>query len=82
MAQSQADLVTVLFQVDCREMYVRKSVYIVGNHDLLGNWVPNKVRVFDDGTHGDLVANDSIWTLEVQLPAGLEVECQVLQQRC
>lgn len=74
MAQSQTDLVTVLFQVDCKEMYVRKSVYIVGNHELLGNWVPNRVRMFDDGTHGDLGANDSIWTLEVQLPAGLEVD--------
>ena len=74
MAQSRKDMVTVQFQVDCRGMYVRKAVYIVGGHELLGNWVPNKIRMYDDGTHGDLVANDSIWTLEVQLPAGLEVE--------
>lgn len=37
-------------------------------------WVLNEVRMFDDGSHGDLVANDSIWTLEVQLPAGLAIE--------
>jgi hypothetical protein len=55
-------------------MYVRKSVYLVGGHELLGSWVPNKVRMYDDGTHGDLVPNDSIWTLEVTLPAGVEIE--------
>ncbi|MBF8296144.1 MAG: glycoside hydrolase, family 57 [Bacteroidetes bacterium] len=74
MAQSQADLVTVVFQVDCRDMYVRKSVYIAGSHELLGNWVPNKVKMNDSGTNGDLTPNDSIWTLKVSLPAGLEVE--------
>ncbi len=72
MAQSQEDLVTVVFQVDCRDMYVRKAVYVVGSHELLGNWVPNKVRMFDDGTHGD-TRGDGIWTLEVQLPPGTEV---------
>jgi hypothetical protein len=72
MAQSQEDLVTVVFQVDCRDMYVRKAVYIVGSHELLGNWVPNKVRMYDDGTHGD-TGGDGIWTLEVQLPPGTEV---------
>jgi alpha-amylase/alpha-mannosidase (GH57 family) len=74
MAQSREDLVTVVFQVDCRDMYVRKSVFIAGNDMLLGGWVPNRVRMFDDGTHGDQVVNDSIWSLEVQLPAGVEIE--------
>lgn len=74
MAQSRSYVVTVVFQADCKDMYVRKSIYIAGNHQLLGSWVPNKVRMYDDGTHGDLAANDSIWTLEVQLPVGAEVE--------
>ncbi len=74
MAQSATDLVTVVFQVDCQGMYVRKSVYIAGSHELLGNWVPNQVKMYDDGTHGDLVPNDSIWTLELQLSAGLELD--------
>ncbi len=72
MAQSREDVVTVVFQVDCRDMYVRKSVFIVGNHELLGNWVPNMVRMYDDGTHGD-TKGDSIWTLEVQLPPRTEI---------
>lgn len=74
MARSREDLVTVVFQCDARDMYVRKSIYIVGNHESLGNWIPNKVRMFDDCTHGDRQAADSIWTLEVQFPVGTEIE--------
>jgi hypothetical protein len=55
-------------------MYVRKSVYIAGSHEMLGSWVPNKIRMYDDGTHGDQVAHNGIWSLEVPLPAGAEIE--------
>jgi hypothetical protein len=55
-------------------MYVRKSLAIAGNHEALGNWVPNKVLLYDDGTHGDEVAGDSTWSLEVLLPEGFQVE--------
>jgi hypothetical protein len=74
MAQSKKDLVTVLFQCDARGMYVRKSIYIVGNQEELGNWTPNKVRLYNDGTHGDDIADDSIWALEIALPVGAEIE--------
>lgn len=74
MAQSQTDLVTVSFRVDCSEMYVRTAIYIAGSHQSLGNWVPNHLIMYDDGTHGDAVAHDGIWTLDILLPAGLEVE--------
>lgn len=74
MAQSQNKMVTVVFQCDARGMYVRKSLFIVGNQENLGNWIPNKVQMYDDGSHGDAVAADSIWTLEVKLPEGAEVE--------
>ena len=29
-----------------------KAMYIVGNHPKLGNLVPNKVAMYDDGTQG------------------------------
>ncbi len=74
MAQSQQDLITVLFQCDAREIYVRKYLYIVGNHEELGSWIPNKVRLYNDGTHGDVIADDSIWAVEIQLPVGAEIE--------
>ncbi len=34
----------------------------------LGNWVPNKVEMFDDGTHGDGAAGDGTYTVTVDLP--------------
>ena len=74
MAQSKKDLMTVVFQCDARDMYVRKSIYIAGNLQELGNWTPNKVRMYDDGTHGDQTPGDSIWTLELKVPVGTEIE--------
>jgi alpha-amylase/alpha-mannosidase (GH57 family) len=74
MAQSQSDLVTVVFQCDARGMYVRTSLYLVGNHEELGNWIPNKVRLYDDGNYGDKVIGDNIWTIELALPVGIEIE--------
>jgi len=74
MAQSRSDLVNVVFQVDCKDMYVRKSVYLSGSHEMLGSWVPNRIRMYDDGTHGDQAAHDGIWSLEVPLPTGIEIE--------
>ena len=73
MARSREDLVVVSFRVDARELYVRKTIYIVGNHEKLGNWVPNKIRMFDDGTHGDEKC-DSVWTLDISLPPDTEIE--------
>jgi hypothetical protein len=35
----------------------------------LSNWEPNKLQMYDDGTHGDLVAGDGIWTITFSLPA-------------
>jgi len=34
----------------------------------LGNWMPNQVRMYDDGTHGDAAAGDGTWTLALELP--------------
>jgi hypothetical protein len=39
----------------------------------LGNGVPNTIPMHDDGTNGDEVANDNVWTLTVDLPRGLRV---------
>ncbi|MGD0339578.1 MAG: carbohydrate-binding module family 20 domain-containing protein [Bacteroidota bacterium] len=74
MAQSRKELVTVLFQVDATHIQVPKAVYIVGNQSVLGNWTPNLVRMYDDGTHGDVKESDGIWSLELQFPAKIKVE--------
>lgn len=71
---SKSDSVSVLFQCDAHNMYVRKGIFIVGNQDQLGNWNPNTVRMYDDGTHGDQQQSDSIWTIELRFPVGTELQ--------
>lgn len=34
----------------------------------LGNWTPNITPMFDDGTNGDEVAGDNVWTLSLEMP--------------
>jgi alpha-amylase/alpha-mannosidase (GH57 family) len=73
MRRSDADLVTVKFQCDARRIPVRDAIYIVGNRPTLGDWIPNRVRMYDDGTHGDDRAGDAIWTIELTFPVGSEI---------
>jgi len=74
MAQSKKDMVTVLFQVDATKIQVSKSIYIVGNLSVLGNWTPNLIKMFDDGTHGDEKKGDGIWSIELLVPPNIKVE--------
>jgi len=74
MAQSQKDMATILFQVDASKHQVPKAIYIVGNQDVLGNWTPNQIMMYDDGTHGDEIKSDGIWSIEVRVPFGIKVE--------
>jgi alpha-amylase/alpha-mannosidase (GH57 family) len=74
MAQSKMDSISVVFQCDARGMYVRKGIFIVGNQESLGNWKPNIVRLYDDGTHGDQENGDSIWTIELKFPVGTQIQ--------
>ena len=74
MAQSREDMVEVVFRCDAREDYVRKAIYIAGNLEALGNWVPNTVKMHDDGTGGDETSGDGIWSFEIRVPAGTRIE--------
>jgi len=38
-----------------------------------GSWTPNQIPMFDDGTNGDELAGDNIWTLTLDLPRGARV---------
>ncbi|MCB9648710.1 MAG: hypothetical protein H6730_19215 [Deltaproteobacteria bacterium] len=38
-----------------------------------GGWVPNKIPMYDDGTNGDAVAADNIWTIYFDMPRGARV---------
>jgi len=39
-----------------------------GANAALGNWVPNMVRMYDDGSHGDGQGGDGVWTASFDLP--------------
>jgi hypothetical protein len=74
MAQSKKDSVMVIFKCDAKGIFVRRGIYITGNHELLGNWTPNAIRMFDDRTSGDEIEGDQIYTLILQVPAGITLE--------
>lgn len=74
MARSSDDLVSVVFQCDARDINVPNSLYVVGNLEQIGNWIPNKIRLHDDGSHGDTQPGDGIWTLEIRVPCGTQIE--------
>lgn len=40
---------------------------------LLGAWVPNQLPMYDDGTNGDEVAGDNIWTITFDVPRGVRI---------
>jgi alpha-amylase/alpha-mannosidase (GH57 family) len=73
MTQSTPEKVTILFQCDARSVVIPTAIFIVGNIKELGEWKPNVIRMYDDGTHGDITANDGIWTLAVEVPSGTEI---------
>ncbi len=41
--------------------------------EMLGQWIPNTVPMYDDGTHGDIVAGDQIYTIVFRFPEGLRI---------
>jgi lysophospholipase L1-like esterase len=62
--------IEVIFRVYLGEHPVPKAVYIVGAHPKLGDLVPNKVVMYDDGTHGDHRAGDNVWSYSATFPPG------------
>lgn len=67
-------IVPVLFTCDATKQNVPKAIFVVGNQVSLADWTPNKIPMFDDGTHGDGKADDGIWSLLLEFPEGTRVE--------
>jgi len=65
--------VEVVFRVYTGDIPVPKGVYIVGPHPNLGSLVPNRVAMYDDGTHGDQKAGDKVWSYTATFPQGTDV---------
>jgi hypothetical protein len=62
-------LIDVVFRVYQGTAQVSQKIYISGSHPSLNSFEPNKLSMYDDGTHGDEVPGDKIWTLQVRLPS-------------
>jgi lysophospholipase L1-like esterase len=65
--------VEVVFRVYAAEHSVSKAMYISGTHPALGDAAPNRVATYDDGTHGDQRAGDSVWSYAVPMKVGTTV---------
>lgn len=66
--------VLVIFECDPGGRNVPDAIYVVGDKPELGNWTPNKIRMYDDGTHGDAVAGDGIWSIGLDFAEGTYIE--------
>lgn len=47
-----------------------KAVWLTGDHAALGIWTPGAVALHNDGKDGDVAAGDTLWTVQMALPAG------------
>ena len=47
--------IEVVFRLHVERPARATPPYIVGAHPKLGGLVPNRVRMYDDGTHGEIV---------------------------
>jgi lysophospholipase L1-like esterase len=62
--------VEVIFRAHANGYRVPTALYIVGAHSALGDLVPNRVAMHDDGTHGDQRAGDGVWSYAARMRPG------------
>jgi lysophospholipase L1-like esterase len=65
--------VDVVFRVLMARTAVPRAMYIAGPDPELGDNVPNKVSMYDDGTHGDQKAGDGVWSYTAMLDPGRKI---------
>jgi lysophospholipase L1-like esterase len=68
-----AGQVDVVFRVYENGYPAPAGMFISGDKAELGNLIPNKIQMYDDGSHGDQRADDNVWSYSVRLPADSEV---------
>ncbi len=60
----------VVFRASFAGASVARGLFLVGDHPALGDLIPNRVALHDDGRAGDEVGGDGVWSYEASLPAG------------
>jgi lysophospholipase L1-like esterase len=64
--------ITAVFRVDMSKAVPRGSPGIMGSDPVLGDFVPNSVALFDDGSHGDQNAGDLVYAGSFQFTDPVE----------
>ncbi len=72
-SKDRKDQIKIVFECDATDVDVTDKIYICGATENIGSWIPNRVRMYDDGTHGDKTSGDGIWSLEVNFEEGYEI---------
>jgi len=72
-ANPTAGKIDVVFRVRMDHSSVSRAMFIVGPHPEIGDNVPNKVAMFDDGTHGDQKAGDNVWSYTASFSPGRKI---------
>ena len=73
ISTAEPDSVEVIFRVLVKDYPVPKAIYLVGDHPNLGDFEPNKVAMYDNGTLGDQRAGDHVWSYAAHLAPGAQV---------
>ncbi len=68
-----ADDIEIVFRVFQGDHSVSESMYVTGTHLKLGNSEPNKIKMYDDGTHGDQRAGDKVWSFAASFSPGTKI---------
>ena len=68
-----AGKIDVVFRVRMGHSAVSRGMFIVGPYPEIGDNVPNKVAMFDDGTHGDQKAGDNVWSYTASFSPGRKI---------
>ena len=71
-AENKGD-VEVVFRVLSDGASVPRWMSIVGPYPQLGDNAPNKIVMFDDGTHGDQRAGDNVWSFAATFSPGQKI---------
>lgn len=70
---SASGTVEVVFRVRMGKYPVAGAVSISGTDRELGDLMPNAIKMYDDGTHGDQQAADGVWSLAARLRPGSSI---------
>lgn len=63
----------LVLRVHQGDHFVPRALYVAGSHPALGDGIPNRIALHDDGRSGDERAGDGVWSLALSLEPGLRV---------